>query len=196
MAPPPDTEPGMQPLTNEVTADAEKNLDRVRTLIREAKWNEIKGAAQSMLETRMNEEQQADAKALYELADLATFYRDGIERAVAKLNAGDEVTVNDVPVIVVEKGDDLLVVRFLKKNYSYTFDKIPFGLAHQLATYELPASPTTQAAKAAYQAIAPKATDAHRAEAIAWLREITDEVEGANPKRMADTIESLFGEDA
>jgi hypothetical protein len=60
----------------------------------------------------------------------------------------------------------------------------------------LPDSPTTQAAQAVYQAIAPKATDAHRNEALKWLREISGEVEAADPKRLSQTIEALFGEDA
>ena len=193
---PPKAAPAVEPLTDEMIADVDKNLDRVRTLIREAKWNEMKAAAELMFESRMTKAQEAEAEALYELADLATFYRGSIERAVANLNAGDEVKINDVRVIVVEKGDDLLVVRFSKKNKPYTFDEFPFSLVHRLATFEIPGSPTSQASKAAYQAIAPKATDAHRAEAVAWLREITGEVEGANPTRMADTIETLFGGDA
>jgi hypothetical protein len=191
-----ETEPAMEPMTDEMIADAEKALDRVRTLIREAKWGEMKVAAESMLETRMSQEQTAESEALYELADLATYYRGAIERAVAELNVGNDFAVTDsFRVIVVEKGEDLLVVRYSEKNRSFTFDEFPFSLAHRLATFSTKGdSATTQASKAAYQAIAPKATDAHRAEAVTWLREITGEVEGADPKRMADTIESLFGE--
>ena len=135
---------------------------------------------------------------MYELADLATYYRGAIERAVAEINVGNDFAVTDTfRVIVVEKGEDLLVVRYSEKNRSFTFDEFPFSLAHRLATFSTKGdSTTTQAAKAAYQAIAPKATDAHRAEAVVWLREITGEVEGADPKRVADTIESLFGEEA
>jgi hypothetical protein len=188
----------MEPLTDEMIADAEKALERVRTLIREAKWGEMKVAAEAMLEARMTQQQEAEAEALYELADLATYYRGAIERAVAELNVGNDFAVTDTfRVIVVEKGEDLLVVRYSEKNRSFTFDEFPFSLAHRLATFSTPAdSPTTQAGKAAFQAIAPKATAAHRAEAVVWLREITGKVEGADPKRMADTIESLFGEDA
>ncbi len=193
---PSETEPAMEPMTDEMIADAEKTLDRVRTLIREAKWGEMKVAAESMLETRMTQQQKAESEALYELADLATYYRGAIERAVAEINVGNDFAVTDgFRVIVVEKGEDLLVVRYSEKNRSFTFDEFPFSLAHRLATFSTKGdSATTQAAKAAYQAIAPKATDAHRAEAVTWLREITGEVEGADPKRVADTIESLFGE--
>ncbi len=123
---PPTAAPAVDPLTDEMIADADKGLDRVRTLIREAKWNEMKAAAESMLESSMTKAQQADAEALYELADLATFYRGSIERAVAKLNAGDEVKINDVRVIVVEKGDDLLVVRLHEEEQIVHIRRVSF----------------------------------------------------------------------
>lgn len=191
-------QPAMEPMTDEMIAGSEKALDRVRASIREAKWGEMKVAAESLLEMRMTQEQEAEAEALYELADLATYYRGAIERAVAELNVGNDFAVTDTfRVIIVEKGENLLVVRYNEKNRSFTFDEFPFSLAHRLATFSTPGdSATTQAAKAAYQAIAPIATVAHREEAIVWLREITGEVQGADPKRVADTIKSLFGQDA
>jgi hypothetical protein len=98
-------------------------------------------------------------------------------------------------VIIVEKGEDLLVVRFNTKNRSYTFDEFPFPLAHKLATFAMDAgTPTFLAAKAAYQALSPKATPAHRDEAVDWLESINEPIEGADPKRVAATIKSLFSE--
>jgi len=54
----------------------------------------------------------------------------------------------------IEKGDDLLVVRYNEKNRSFTFDEFPFSLAHKLASFSVSDSPTGEAAKAVYQAIA------------------------------------------
>ncbi len=184
-------------ITEEMIAAAAQKLANVRSLIREAKWKEMKGAAEALSEMPMSEEQAAEAEALYELADLATYYRVGIEREVSELNTGDDFAVTDsFRVIVVEKGDDLLVVRYNERNRSFTFDEFPFSLTHKLGTFSMPDSPTTQAAKAVYQAIAPKATPAHREESIDWLRGIDGEVEGADVDRLIDTIEALFGEDA
>jgi len=81
-----DTEPmtdpeAMQPLTDEMIADADETLERVRTLLREANWSDMKAAATAATEARMSDEQKAQAEALYELADLASYYRGGIERA-------------------------------------------------------------------------------------------------------------------
>ena len=55
-------------------------------------------------------------------------------------------------------------------------------------------APTTRAAKAVYQSLAPKSTDTHRQEAIEWLQEIGEGIEDADPQRMAATLESLFGD--
>lgn len=189
--------PEMESLSDEMIASSDKTLEQVRALIREARWKEMKVAAEAALATRMTDKQKAEAEALYELADLATFYRGGIERAVAELKVGSDFEVKaDFRVIIVETGEDLLVVRYSAKNRSFSFDEFPFSLAHKLASFQVPDSPAGAAAKAAYQAIAPLATDEHRVEAITWLREINEEVEGVHPKRVSEAIENLFGEDA
>jgi hypothetical protein len=185
------------PLTDAMIAEANQTLAKVRDLIRQARWTEMKAAADAATQMPLTETQKVNAQSLYELAELATYYRGGIERALDDLTVGSELPVTDsFRVIVVEKAQDLLVVRYNGKNRSFTMDEFPLSLAHRLASFNIPASPTTTAAKAAYQAIAPKTTDAYRAEAIDWLRQINEEIEGADPKRLADTIARLFAEDA
>jgi hypothetical protein len=187
------TEPPAAPLSDEMIAAADQTLARVSDLIRRAQWNEMKPAAEAAREMPMNDAQRSRAEALYELAELATYYRGGIERAIDDLTVGSDFEVtDDFRVIIVEKGDDRLVVRYNARNRAFTFDELPFSLAHRLATFSMPASPATEAGKAAYQAIAPKATDEHRAEAVAWLRAIESEIDGTDPRRVADTIEGLF----
>ena len=44
----------------------------------------------------------------------------------------------------------------------------------------------------AYQAIAPKATDAHRQQSIDWLNEIDGEIKGADRSRLIAAIESVY----
>jgi hypothetical protein len=141
----------------------------------------------------MNEELQDQAEDLYQLADLATYYRVGIEKALAGLEVSSELAVTDsFRVIIVETGPDRLVVRYNAKNRSFTLDEFPFSLAHRLATFSIPQTPASQAAKAVYQAVAPKSTEAYRQEAIGWLRTMDAKVDGADPSRLADTIERLF----
>ncbi|MGI9474308.1 MAG: hypothetical protein ACR2NZ_22395, partial [Rubripirellula sp.] len=195
--PPMVTEPEDPPLTDEMIAEVDKKLIELSALIKSADWKQMKPVAETITEMKMTEEQQGHAEALYELADLATYYRGGIEKAVAGLEIGNDFAVtDDFRVIVVEKGDDLLVVRYNQKNRSWNFDELPFSMAHKLATFEVPASPTGEAAKAVYQAVAPKSSDEYRQESITILRNISGEVEGADSDRLADTIEALFKEGA
>ncbi len=185
-------------MTEEMVAAGEERIQQVEQLLRTAKWKEMKPAAEKLTESMLTDEQRERAQSLYELADLASFYRGGIERGVASLKVGNDFQVTDsFRVIIVETGDDLLVVRYSAKNRSYKFDEFPFSLAHKLATFAMPADATSSlAAKAAYQALAPKATQDHRQEAIDWLLSIDEEIEGADPKQVAETIKTLFAEDS
>ncbi len=170
-------------------------IQQVRQLIREANWEDMKPAAEALIGMPLSPENEAQAQSLYELTDLATYYRGAISKAVGELEVGNDFAVTDsFRVIVVETGADYLQVRYNKKNRSFTLDEFPFSLAHKLATFQVPAGPTGQAAKAVYQAIAPTATDAHREQAIGWLRAISGEVPGANPSRLAETIQSIYRE--
>jgi len=174
-------------------SDQQEALEKVRQLIRQSDWGKMKVAAESLTEKQLSPENKSIAQALFELTDLATYYREGIKNAVDELEVGNDFeVVNSLRVIVVETGKDLLVVRYNKKSRSLTFDEFPFSLAHKLATFQIPSGPTGEAAKAVYQAVAPKATDAHRDEAVRWLQAIEGEVEGADPQRLAQTIESVY----
>jgi hypothetical protein len=187
--------PAMAPLSDTAIAQAEQTLQQVRDVVRRADWKQMKPAAEAALEMPMSDAQKASAQALFELADLASYYRVGIEKSVAELKVGNDFELSDnLRVIVVETGEDRLVVRFDAKNRSFTLDELPWALAHKLATFSIPDSATTQAAKAVYQAIAPKSSDAHRQQALQWLEDIQGEVEGADASQLAETIRNLFAD--
>ena len=196
----PETQPAMEPemetLTDQMIAEADQTLQRFRALILPANCKEMKSASEAALEQRMTDDQQNQAQALFELADLATYYRVGIEKAVSELKVGNDFEVTEeVRVIVVETGPDLLVIRFNAKNKSYSFDQLPWSLAHKLATFTMPSDdPTVQAAKAVYQALSPSASDEYRDQALQMLNEIQSDGEGADPQQLAETIRSLFEE--
>lgn len=169
-------------------------LEKVRQLIRKSDWKNMKAAAESLTEQNLSPQNRLDAQRLYELADLATHYRGGIERAVSELQAGHEIVINDSLFLqVVKKADDLLILRSSKEQkWSFSFDEFPFSLAHKLASFQVSESPTGLAAKAVYQAIAPKATEANREQSIRWLKAISDEIEGADRDRLVQAIQSIY----
>ena len=182
-------------LTEEAIEKADNALEKVREMIRSADWANMKATAESALKMPMNSAQKSDAESLYQLADLATYYRTGIAKAVAELNVGNELAVTEaVQVIVVETGPDLLVVRRSARNYTYKFDELPFSLANRLASQQIAAGDTLVAAKAVYEAIAPKTNVDYREESIRLLRGMQGEVEGADPVSVAKQIQQLFPE--
>lgn len=193
----PNVEPAPEPLSDEMIAQADLALDRVRQLIQTANWSEMKAVAEAAQDQPMSAMQQQQAEDLYAVADLASYYRVGIERAIADLKIGNDFEVTDgVRVIIVEAGPDQLVVRYDAKNRAYSLNELPWSLAHKLGSFSMPENPSTEAAKAVYQAIAPNANQGYREQALQWLEEMEGEVEGADPRRLAETIRSLFPSDS
>ena len=190
--PKPPVVPKKPAITEEMVAEADKQLANVAMLIKTAKWDEMKPAAEKASEMPMNEKQKERAEALYEVADLASYYRGGIQKAVANMAVGNDFEVTkDLRVIVVEKGVDFIAIQFNAKKKTYKFDELPFSLAHKLASFTIPNSPTQMAAKAVYQVISPNAKEENRKESIQSLSDMSA-VEGADPKRIAETLQEMF----
>lgn len=166
--------------------------------IRSPNWDTMKSLAE-MAETKaVTPEQKQQAETVYQYADLATYYRGGIRKALAELPANSEISITDTRKVLVNEADeDHLKINLGKgadgkPNYkNYHSDALPLVLAHELASYKIDvSSPEGQAAKAAFQAIASLATPGHREESVKILRGL-NQVEGADPKRLADFIEAL-----
>jgi hypothetical protein len=99
-------------------------------------------------------------------------------------------------VIVVEKGDDFIAIQFNARKKTYKFDELPFSLAHKLASFTISDSPTNLAAKSVYQAISPKSNEDTRKESLEWLNGMGGGIEGADPKRIIDSLQTMFAEGA
>jgi len=175
-------------------AEAEEALNAVVVSIKQHDWNQMKTLAKKANTLPMLGPTQARADALYQLADLATYYRGGLEKSLLSLKAGNEFDLtNDLKVVIVEVGTNKLMIRFNGKNKEYTLDSMPLRLAQKIAELSVPIdSPTAQAAKFAFQAIAPVTTPPYRDEAIAELEKITEEVEGAEPAKLVAAIRDIY----
>lgn len=190
--PKPPEAPKKPAITDEMIAEANKQLDNVAMLIKSANWDEMKPAAEKVSALPMSSEQKERAEALYEVADLASFYHGGIKKAVSDIAVGNDFEVTkDFRVIVVEKGDDFIAIQFNARKKTYKFDELPFSLAHKLASFAITESPAQKAAKSIYQSISPKANEESRKEALEWLSELA-EVNGADPKRISETLKQMF----
>ncbi|WP_372721137.1 hypothetical protein [Novipirellula sp.] len=194
---PPIAAPEMIPvetMSKETIAETEALITKARTAIKTADWNQLRAVHDAAANAPLSEEQKPRAEPLFETADLATYYRGAIERGVATLQTGSDFELTEtLRVIVVEKGPDRLVIRFNATIKAYTFDELPPRLADKLASFALnEGDPTAIAAQAVYQAIAPKSTDIHRQDALEKLEAFSAEVEGANPKRIAEALRDVL----
>ena len=185
-----DSEP--EALSDEVLAEAEQALEQVRQAIIQADWNRMDTLAKSTLEKPMSDEQSKAASDLAAVADLATYYRQAVVRAVNNLNIGNDFEVtSDFRVIIVEKGPDKLVVRYNTQNKAYSFDELPWKLAHKLASFEVPNDAFSISAKAVYQSIAPNTNQGYQDEAMEWITEIQPELDGTDKENIAATLQAL-----
>ena len=193
--------PPMQPSPEKTSAifemekatRVEVDPDKFRDAIRKADWTEMAKIAEMIHQLQLSAEDEAEIEGPMSVADLAIYYRKGIEKAVANLASGNDFEVaNGFRVVVVDKTDQSLTVRYNAKNQEFKFDAMPLSLAHKLASFQVPDGPSGKAAKAVYQAIAPKSTLQHREQAIAWIREIDQPIEDADAETLIQTLQSIF----
>ncbi|MCM2370520.1 hypothetical protein [Aporhodopirellula aestuarii] len=190
--PPESGTPDPAPPTAEKIAAGDAAIASALDAIKTRKWETMKSLAEAAEARAMTDAQKQTAETLFQFADLATFYRGAIHRAMADLVAGNEIKLTESMTFLVKQSSAEQITLYRnKREYPYTFDDLPLSVAHALAPFQLNvSSPEGQAAKAAFQAISDKATPGHRAESIEILRSL-DKVEGADPKRLADFIQSL-----
>ncbi len=177
---------------------ADDMIAQTQDAIRSAEWSTMKSLAEKALDAAKTQEQRSSAQGLYQLADLATYYRGGIERAIQGLAIGNTFDVAEgFSVIIVETGVDKLTIRYDAKSRSFSLNELPLVLAHKLASFQvMPGEATADAAKAAYQSITPVATPPYREQAIQWLQAIDAEIEGADRDQLIAAIQSVFKDEA
>ncbi|NND96191.1 MAG: hypothetical protein HKN47_02545 [Pirellulaceae bacterium] len=190
----PGTETGPVKLTDQQIAANDAAIKQVKELIAGAKWIEMKPAAEKLTEMMLSDEQRVEADALYNLADLAMFYRGAVQRGLGTLKATQDFEVAEgFRVLVVEVSHSSLTVRYNARNKTYSLDEIPFRLAEKISTFALdPGKPDSIAAKSCYQAISPLSNDEHRKEAINWLELVNDDLEDVDTKAVGEMIQSIF----
>ena len=184
---------GAQPPAADVVEAAEQSIAAARKAIQQGAWKSMRAAAENAETRVVTPEQKQTAESLFQLADLATHYREAIRRAMVGLQFGNEFDLTDtIKVLVVESSAESITIRHGAKNRSYAIDDVPLILADALAKLQLSdTSPTGRAARLAYRAVWPQSSPEHRADAADQLRRL-GEVPGADPKQIADMIGQLY----
>jgi hypothetical protein len=176
--------------------DAEAAIDTARQAIAAADWQTMQPLAEAAVQAAVTAEQTKQASQLLQLAELASYYHGGVERGLDGLGAGESFAITEqIQVVIVEIGPEVVVVKFSGRNKDYPRHKLPLVLAHKIATFAMPAdAPETAAAAQAYQAVAPISTPQYRQQAIRALEAMTEPVEGAEPVDVAAAIRDVFAE--
>ncbi|WDQ18932.1 hypothetical protein [Rhodopirellula sp. P2] len=193
-SPPMGTTPDSSPeATPESIQAGETAITAAENAIRQSDWSTMKTLAETAEKAAANQEQATLAETVFQITDLATYYRGGVSRAMANLNAGNEFNVTDaISLLVVEASAEQLIARRGARNYTYPLNEVPFVVSQALAAFQLPMeSETGQAAQAVYESIASKSTPEVRSDAVSILRSLQN-VEGADVQRIADWIETRY----
>ena len=171
-------------------------IDKVTNAIRRADWSNMKSLAQAAETAAAGEAQLELASSLYQLVDLATYYHGALTQSIGTLGSGIELDLtDDLKIVIVEVAPERLVIRFNGKNKEYPMQMLPLSLAHKLASMSVAGEEATiEAAKYAYQAVAPVTTPPFREEAIVSLGKITGEVEGAEPAKLIAAIRHVYAQ--
>ncbi len=193
VAPEPTRPEPMQPTDAEMQV-ADKALQSAEAAIRNRDWKQMKPLAEMAQEVAATDQQKTMAQQLFEVADLADYYRQGIIKALGDLKSGNTFMLTEgVEVAVVEASATELVLQVNGRSKSFPVEEMPFVLVHKLGTFTMTKEdPVVMAAKAVYQAISLKALPQDRQQAAQWLKELPAEIEGSHPHEIAVTLERLF----
>lgn len=185
--------PPMESLSEEVLQKAEQTLQIAKSAILDADWNQMNSVAIKMLDQPMSDDQKRQADDLFQVIDLALFYRTAIVDSITNLNVGNDFEVSDsLRVIIVEKSPSNLTVMFNKMQREYSIDQLPWPLAHKLASFEVSGDTFSTAAKSVYQAIAPTTNPGLQTQALDWIKEIQDDLDGTDKENVGATLSSLI----
>lgn len=188
-------DPEPAPPTPEEIEESELAITQVSQLIRQGKWAEMKSAAEKLTQRGLTDQQSTRADALYHIADLASYYRGGIQKGLGTLKTASTFEIaNGLNVIVVEADSESLTIMFDKKNRSYTLDDMPFRIAEKLASFAMPDTPDSTAAKVLYQSIAKKSTAEYRNDAISVLRGLDGQLETVDVAAVIQMLGVLYPE--
>lgn len=188
------TEPAA--ITDQMLAFNDQAIGSVEQLIRDANWLGMKPAAEALEKRTLSAAQAKRATALFDIADLASYYRGAIERGMASLTATSELDLgNDVRAIIVESSESDLTILFDRKQLSYTIDTLPPRLMELIATKALPGDqPDALAGLALYRLIDPKTNAEYRALAFEQLDSVDGQLEAVDSTQLRRVARELFGQ--
>lgn len=128
--------------------------------VREAMSEHHLPRARSHLGQAGRDAQTDDDRALVERLGTMLDYLDefwvGARKAIANLKSGDEFAVKNTVIVIVEVGENEVVVRAVGENRSYPLDDLPSRMLMAVAEKWFADSPSSKVLIGAYLAVDPK----------------------------------------
>lgn len=188
------TIPGVTEPTAEQLEAAQAALQKARQAISTAQWTQMNTAAEAAVTAAATEEQKKMADQLVHLAEVASYYHVGVEKALDGLKASETFNVTEqLQIAVVEITPTKVTLRFNGRNKDYARSELPLVIAHKIASFSMPVdSPATQIAAQAYQAIAPVTTPPYRDQAIKTLEAMPAQPDDVDPADLVAAIRQVF----
>lgn len=173
---------------------ARKQMEETESLIKTAQWDSMKVSADGLLKLKLTPEQFKRASTLYDIADLATYFRGAIFRGAATLQVGNDFEVVDgFRVIVVEITTTEITVQFNKRQKTHALDKLPPTLAERLASFQLDLeSPDAQAGMALFRLIDPTANQDYKDDALKTLEALSGKLEKVDSENLLAVAKELL----
>lgn len=180
---------------NTAVADpAEPQWELVYETLRSGRFAEMPAVTAAAIQQANTPEQRERAARLHRLAELAAQYDEAIRSGADGLGAAEEFELApDLRVIVVESSRDAISLRLEGRFKTYSLDSVPLVLAHSLARFSLPeGDPVAAAARGAYQALWPQASDAHRRQSFQWWRDLKGSGKAGDAVELEPAVRELF----
>ena len=208
--PPSDPEPAPQPSMEEERKKKEeeerKKKEEERKKANEAKiaavikqiqdgdWENMKASAESLSDLELDPEQVPLAEALYDIADLATFYRGAVARGLATLKTGATFEFGGLDVLVVEVTSDQLTIRYDRKSKTFTLDQMPPRLMEKLAEFSLAKDrPDSIAGLALYRLIRSDTGTEYKVDAFEKLATV-EGIENVDAVKLLNVAQDILAE--
>ncbi|MCO8121834.1 hypothetical protein NHH03_08810 [Stieleria sp. TO1_6] len=190
----PATPPTPPPPSAEMMQANQAKIAAVEQLIQSADWGQMKTAADALLKLDLPADQAKRAATLYDIADLASFYRGAIERGLATLSTGNTFEyTKDLPVIVVEAKPDELSIQYNRTTKTFTLDDMPPRLTEKIASFSLPPDqPDAIAGLALYRLIHPGTNDEYRQAALGLLASVDGKLETVDTAALQQVAKEMF----
>ncbi|WP_149495503.1 hypothetical protein [Roseiconus lacunae] len=193
----PDASEPEEPSAEEMEAMS-ADIKRLEGLIKSADWKQMKPTADQLLKQNLPGKLGERVSTLYDMADLASYYRGGIERGLASRETGNTFeVVEGLPVIVVEATPQSIAIQFNKRTKEYTLDQLPPRLMEKLASFALqPEQPDVQAALALYRLIHPATNQGYREDAWQMLQSVDGKLQNVDTTKLITVAKEVLGGDS